>query len=119
MKKILLLTLLLSGQVLAHGDLAPAHGGLIQEGTSLTVELRVEPAMTMVYLSDHAVPVSAQGAGGELILLSGGKKTVIPLAPAGDDALMGPGARLAPGARAVVRLTVPGRGEEQLRFLLP
>lgn len=118
-KCVMALGLLLAGQAFAHGDLAPAHGGLIQEGQAVTVELLVRPDMTMVYLSDHASPLEAQGASGELVLLSGGKKSVIPLAPAGGNALMGPGAQAAQGAKAVVKLQVPARGEEQLRFLLP
>jgi len=118
-KLVMAMGLLLSLQAFAHGDLAPAHGGLIKEGKSMTVELLAGPDMTMVYLSDHASPVVVQGASGELVLLSGGKKSVIPLAPAGGNALMGPGIQAAKGAKAVVKLSVPARGEEQLRFLLP
>jgi len=53
------------------------------------------------------------------VLLSGGKKSVIPLNPAGGNTLMGQGVQAAKGAKAVVKLSMPSKGEEQVRFLFP
>lgn len=120
MKKHMLLAigLLLPSWLHAHEDLAPAHGGLITEGKAITIELVVQPDMTRVYLSDHGTLIDASAATGELILLSGGKKSQIPLAPAGDNVLAGPGFTPEPDAKAVVRVNVPDVGKEHIRFAL-
>ncbi|OIN12923.1 hypothetical protein [Oceanisphaera psychrotolerans] len=118
MKKhvLLAINLLLPCWVHAHGDLTPPHGGLITEGKAITIELVAQPNVTRVYLSDHGTPIDASAASGELILLSGGKKSQIPLAPAGDNALEGAGINPEPNAKAVVRVDVPAVGKEQIRF---
>ena len=118
MKKIIpmALGLLLSSAVLAHGDLKAAHGGLIIEGKTMTVELLVQPEMVMVYLSEHENFVDSKNAGGEVILLNGGRKQVITLSPAGDNTLKGEGVTLEENAKAIVKIKVPELGEEQVRF---
>ena|SRR3990167_1322741 len=116
----LLCSSLFSLPVLAHGTLAPAHGGVIVEGKSITAELVAKPERLAVYLSNHGKPVDAQGASGEVLLLSAGKKASVPLTPAEGNRLDGSGDyQLAPGAKAIVKLSVPGTGDEQLRFSLP
>ncbi len=116
--RLLVLSMLLPSWVYPHGDLIPAHGGLITEGKNITVELVTQPDMTRVYLSEHGTPIDSSAASGELILLSGGKKSQIPLAPAGYNALSGPGVNPEPNAKAVVRVNVPDVGKEQIRFAL-
>ncbi|GHA12698.1 hypothetical protein [Oceanisphaera arctica] len=120
MKKhvLLAISLLLPTWVHAHGDLTPIHGGLITEGKAITIELVAQSDVTMVYLSEHGTPIDASAASGELILLSGGKKSQFPLAPAGDNALAGPGITPEPNAKAVIRVNVPDVGKEQIRFAL-
>lgn len=116
----LLCSSLFSLPVLAHGSLEPAHGGVIVEGKSITAELVAQPEGLAVYLSNHGEPVSAQGASGEVLLLSAGQKANVKLAPAEGNRLDGSGDyQLAPGAKAIVKLSVPGTGDEQLRFSLP
>ena len=116
----LLCSSLFSLPVFAHGSLEPAHGGVIVEGKSITAELVATPESLAVYLSNHGKPVDAQGAAGEVLLLSAGKKASVPLAPAEGNRLDGSGDyQLAPGAKAIVKLSVPGSGDEQLRFSLP
>lgn len=120
MQRMTLLTtsLLLAGTAFAHGDLKPAHGGHIQEGSRTTVELVVDAAATRVFLSDHGKTVPSAGASGEVILLDGGHKTTVPLTAASDNVLTGPGTTVRAGAKAIVRVTPAGRPTEQLRFAL-
>lgn len=116
----LLCSSLFSLPALAHGTLEAAHGGVIVEGKAITAELVAKPENLDVYLSNHGEPMDAQGAGGEVLLLSGGKKATVKLAPAEGNRLSGSGDyQLAPGAKAIVKLSVPGAADEQLRFSLP
>lgn len=111
-----LLSITLSATALAHGTLHPAHGGLIQEGRATTVELVVLPSATTVYLTDHGKPVASTGASGDIIVLEGSKKTVLPLQAAAGNTLTAAGGTVSPRTRAIVRLSLPGREAEQLRF---
>lgn len=116
----LLCSSLLSLQVFAHGSLESTHGGVIVEGKSITAELVATAENLTVYLSNHGESVNAQGASAEVLLLSAGKKATVQLSPSEGNRLVGSGDyRLAPGSKAIVKLSVPGTSEEQLRFSLP
>lgn len=112
----LTLAVTFSSLALAHGDLQPAHGGLIQEGRATTVELVMQPAGTTVYLSDHGQPVASKGASGQIVMLDGGTKSTLQLKPAAANTLTAAGATPSPRTRLIVNLTLPGRASEQLRF---
>ncbi|MDP3845569.1 MAG: hypothetical protein Q8R10_04005 [Pseudomonas sp.] len=118
-------SLLLAASVAyAHEDApqAPQHGGLITEASSgNTAELSLAGGMLMVYLSDHAgAPIDSAGAQGEVTLLSGSAKQVLPLAPSGANSLMAQGTYQAvAGSKAVLKLTLPGKSAELFRFVLP
>ncbi len=118
MKKlfVMLTGLTLSSVVFAHGDLKPAHGGQIIEGKVLTVELSAQPESVKVYLNAHENKVDTTHASGEVVLLNGGRKQVIPLSPSGDNSLSGEGVTLEKNAKAIVKVSVPDFGEEQVRF---
>jgi hypothetical protein len=117
---VLLCSSLLSLPVFAHGTLEPAHGGVIVEGKSITAELVATPERLEVYLSNHGEPVDARGASAEVLLLSAGKKAAVSLTPAEGNRLSGSGDyQLAPGAKAIVKLSLPDAASEQLRFSLP
>lgn len=105
-----------SSLALAHGDLLPAHGGLIKEGRATTVELVMQPDGTTVYLSDHGKPVSSSGASGQIVMLDGGKKSTLNLKPASANTLTAAGAAPSSRTRLIVNLTLPGRATEQMRF---
>lgn len=119
MKKAIVATVftLLSAQIFAHGDLKPAHGGLIKEGKLLTLEVNVDPTMTMVYLTDHGQVVPSKDISGEVILLDGATKSTIKLTPSGGNSLMGTGTKTKPGTKAIVKVTIPGKGEDQVRVV--
>lgn len=81
-------------------------------------ELVLEPGMVRVYVSDHAFrTVNVRGARGSVALSAGGKRTVIPLRPAGEDLLAGM-ARLESAAdvRVTVSITFPGQKTESAEY---
>lgn len=111
--------MLISGQVFAHGDLKPAHGGQIKEGKLLTLEVTVDPTMTMVYLTDHGHAIPSKEATGEVMLLEGATKSTIKLTASGGNSLMGTGTKVKPGSKAIVKVNVPGKGDDQIRVVFP
>ena len=118
-------SLLLAASVTyAHEDApqAPQHGGLVTEAASGHIaELSLAGGMLMVYLRDHAgAPIDSAGAQGEVTLLHGSTKQVLPLAPSGANSLMAQGAYQAvAGSKAVLKLSLPGKSAELFRFVLP
>jgi nitrogen fixation protein FixH len=123
MKKLLIAAsfALCSGLVLADGDLKPQQGGVMAEAKSgHRVELVVSADMAMVYLSDHAgKPVAAKGSSGELTLLTGTEKTTVSLTAADGNILMASDKlKVTSGSKAIVKFTLPGKAEEQVRLLL-
>lgn len=123
MKKALIALsfVLASGLALAHGDMKPMHNGVLAEASSGSVaELSTEGNMLMVYLADHeGKSVTTKGAAAELTVLNGSEKQVLKLAPSGDNSLMAQGQFKAPtGAKALLKVTLPGKAAEQFRFVL-
>ncbi|WP_028455986.1 hypothetical protein [Chitinilyticum litopenaei] len=121
MKKVLLVTLLslASAMALADGVMKPMHNGIMAEATSGTrAEFSSEGNMIMVYLtSHHDEKLATKGASGEVTLLTGKDKQVLKLQPSGENSFMAQGQyKLAPGAKALVKVTLPGKATEQFRF---
>ncbi|MDO8697467.1 MAG: hypothetical protein Q7J74_10205 [Pseudomonas sp.] len=118
-------SLLLAANVAyAHEDApqAPQHAGLVSEAASgHNAELSLAGGMLMVYVRDHeGAPIDSAGAQGEVTLLNGSAKQVLPLAPSGANSLMAQGAYQAvAGSKAVLKLTLPGKSAELFRFVLP
>lgn len=121
MKKLIIAAsiALSAGLAFAHEGLKPQHGGVMAEAASGNrVELVAEAEQLTVYLSNHDdKPVDSKGASGEITLLSGAEKTKATLAPAGDNQLTAK-AKAAAGAKAIVKLTLPGKPAEQVRLTL-
>ncbi|MBS1156220.1 MAG: hypothetical protein H6R07_2144 [Proteobacteria bacterium] len=121
MKKLLIAAsiALCSGLALADGVLKPQQGGVMAEAKSGNrVELVVSADMLMVYLSDHSnKPVESKGASGEVTLLSGSEKTTTKLTAGNANTLMAHGKfNAAAGSKAIVKFTLPGKTEEQVRL---
>ena len=72
----------------------------------------------MVYVTDHAgSKVSTAGAKGTVTILSGKAKTIVNLVPDGENALKGSGSYASTSdMKAVVSVTMAGKGAEQARF---
>lgn len=103
----------------ADGVLKPAHGGVMAEAKSgQRVELVAAPAGLEVYLSGHdGKPVDSKGVSGEVTVLAGAQKTTAKLVPAGGNKLTAP-AKAAAGAKAIVKIALPGKAVEQVRVAL-
>lgn len=123
MKKLLIAAsiALCSNVVLADGDLKPQRGGVMAEAKSgHRVELVLSADMAMVYLSDHSSkPIASKGSTGELTLMTGTEKTTASLVAGDANAMMANGKlKFAPGSKAIVKFTLPGKPEEQVRLTL-
>ena len=121
MKKLLIAASIALSTSLAFADgvLKPTHGGVMSEATSGNrVELVAGAEQLTVYLTDHGgKPVDSQGASGEITLLSGTEKTRAALTPAGGNQLVGK-AKAAAGAKAIVKLALPGKPADLMRLTL-
>ena len=95
------------------------HGGVVAMAGHTEYELVAKPELLTIYVSEEEKPVSTKGASGTLTLLAGKEKTNGTLVPAGENRLEAKGAfKLAPGARVVATVTLPGHKAEQVRFTL-
>ena len=123
MKKLLIAAsiALCSNLVLADGDMKPQQGGVMAEAKSgHRIELVVAGDMAMVYLTDHASkPIESKGTTGELTLLTGTEKTTSSLSASGGNSLMASGKfKATPGSKAIVKFTLSGKTEEQVRLTI-
>lgn len=112
-----LLATALMAPALAHGDLQPMHGGVIAEGKHVTIELVAKADSLDVYLSDHAKTIDAKGASAEVILLGSDGKVNAKLLPTSGNQLSAKGRfKVGPGSKAIVKVSVPGKGDDQVRL---
>lgn len=95
------LAVLGAGPALAHGDVKPQHGGIVQEVREITFELVAEADGAAIYLSDHGKPLAAKGVSGRLTILQGARKTEVDLQDAGGNKLRAAGVKLGKGDRLV------------------
>lgn len=106
-----------ASQAFAHGDLKPAQGGVIAEGKLVAMELVARPDALSVYLSDHGKPIDAKGASGEVVLLTGTEKATAKLVPAAGNELTAKGSyKVGAGTKAIVKVSMPGKGDDQVRL---
>jgi hypothetical protein len=109
-------TVVLSGNVLAHGA-KPVHGGIVQSAGDLAFELVTKDGGTMIYVDDHGKGRSTAGASGTLTVLKGAKKTELPLAASGNNALVVKGdPKLTRGSKAVAAITFADKKTVSVRF---
>lgn len=120
-----------AGYVHAHGDemhaeaLKAAHGGQVQVAGANHFELVVAKTSkdaadnpVVVYLTDaNGKKLPSAGAIGTATLLSGKDKSVVTLAPDGDNRMKGVGKYAStPAMKAIVSVTLVGKSAEQARF---
>lgn len=100
-----------------HGHALEAmHGGVVVEAKEIDYELVARPDRIELYLRDHGKPVDVSQASARLTLLSGGQKQEVELKPAGGRLQAEGNFEVAPGAKAVVVVTRPGKGSATARF---
>jgi hypothetical protein len=95
-----------------------ANGGQVVDAGPYHLELVVNGEdLTLYVLDEKNSKVSIDGGKASAIVMSGGGKTTIPLAPAGGNALKGAGKFQAKDdMRVLLSLTLPGKGTHQARF---
>jgi hypothetical protein len=121
---------LVAGGVQAHDDayldtVKTPHGGQLRMAGIYHFELVVEKSAkdardnpVVVYVTDHAgTSIPTSGSSGTATLLAGKDKTVVTLAPDGDNRMKGTGKYASTaGMKALVSITLSGKAIEQARF---
>ncbi len=114
---------LIGANAFAHTDemlatMKAPHGGQLKMAGPYHLELVVKPGLVEVYVTDHGdKQIASQGGRGSVTLLSGGKKTLVKLSPAGGNLLQGKGSfQIKPDMKAVVSVMMPGQPAQQARF---
>lgn len=101
------------------------HGGQLRMAGSYHFELVVvrdskeaRDNPVVIFVTDHAgTKIATAGASGTVTLLAGKSKSVVKLAPDGDNRLKGMAKYAStPDMKAVVSITVAGHAAEQARF---
>lgn len=110
------ISLALSGNVMAHGSKAK-HGGIVQSAGDLSFELVSKEGKTTIYVDDHGKDLPTTGVSGTLTVLNGMQKTVVPLEAAGGNMLVAKGdAAFAKGSKAVAAVTFAKKSVVSVRF---
>lgn len=91
--------------VLAHGDVKPRYGGIVQKINEITYELVADSAGVSLYLADHDQPLSARAVRGKLTILQGEVRSEAELKNVGDHQLQASGVKLSKGDRVVAVLS--------------
>ncbi len=100
-----------------HGhEHKPLHGGVVVEAKDVDYELVTNATAVQLYLRDHGKPVDVSQASAKVTLLSGGKRQVVELKPAGDKLEATGSFEIGPGTKAVAVVTVDGKLAGSVRF---
>ncbi len=100
-----------------HGhEHEPLHGGVVVEAKDVDYELVTNATAVQLYLRDHGKPVDVSQASAKVTLLSGGKRQVVELKPAGDKLEATGSFEIGPGTKAVAVVTVDGKLAGSVRF---
>jgi hypothetical protein len=115
--------LLIAAPVAAHeghaGGESP-HGGTVVENGHHKLEVVAKDGSLDVYVTgEDGKPEETAGAKASAVILAGGKKTDVTLAPAEANVLRGAGDfTVGKGTAIVLTLTMPGHKPEQSRMKL-
>jgi len=123
MKSLLTIVALVlwSGMVAAqhnHGAVKGPNGGPMQDIAGVHAELVVSGTVVTINLLDESnKPAPAKGFTGQVLIVSGGNREMVPLAVVGDSALRGEAkAALAPGASITLVLRSGDGKSGQVKF---
>jgi len=106
-----------SAAAIADGTHHPKYGGVVAVIKDVQYELVAKSDSVAVFIEDHDAKVSTKGATGKLTILSGGDKTEVALAPAGENGLEAKGTfKLPAGTKAVATITLTGKPAISARF---
>lgn len=102
-----------------HGhEHKPLHGGIVTEVKDVDFEFVAKPESLQLYVRDHGKPVDIAKASAKLTVLAGTEKQEIELKPAGDRFEAKGTFKVAPGAKAVALVVLPGKPAMTARFVL-
>ncbi len=123
MKKFLTATALMlwAGMAVAqhsHGSTKGPNGGAVQDVVGVHAELVLAGnAVTINILEENNKPISAKGLSGSVLIVAGGSRETVQLAPAGDTALKGEARAAIPaGAQVTLVLKNPAGKSGQVKF---
>jgi hypothetical protein len=97
----------LGTRALAHGELKPQYGGIVQSVSDVSYELAPNERGLMLIVEDHGNPVPTSRIVGKLVLLKGSQRTEAELKPYGENRMLATGMRLDTGQKATAVLTMP------------
>lgn len=120
-RKAVFAIMLFASPAFAHGDApAPAHGGMVVEGSEHWVELTVAGDQVTAWVSGNdQMPIPGAQLGGKATVLVGGKSQVVVLSPAEGNSITGKLSAPAMGqVTAVLALTAGGK-PVQVKFVVP
>ena len=107
------LSLAAAGPALAHGDMKPKHGGIVQMSGETLFEMVRSPAGVSIYVTDDEEPVLSAKGSGKLSVTAGGKTQTVVLKPGPVNRFDAPGLKLATGAKVAVQV-VDGASQARL-----
>ncbi|TVV74586.1 hypothetical protein [Sphingomonas solaris] len=93
---------LVQAPALAHGNMKPQHGGMVQMSGETLFELVVKPAGVQLFVSDDDEPVNAAGMTAKLGITAAGKTSEVMLKPAAGNQFTGAGVKIPAGAKVAV-----------------
>lgn len=99
-------------------DHKPRHGGMVLEVNDLALEVVASPSRIQVYVREHGKPADISRASAKLTLMADGENQQVELKPAAGGLEAAGSFKVAPGARATMVLTLPGRPVVSARFAL-
>lgn len=102
-----------------HGhEHKPLHGGVVVEAKDVDYELVANATTVQLHLRDHGKPVDVSQASAKLTLLSGTKKQVVELKPAGNKLEATGSFVVGSGTKVVAVVTVAGKLAGTVRFAI-
>lgn len=111
--------LVISTVAVAHGVPQPKHGGIVDVGGEMSLELVREGAQSVVYVEDHGKPVDTRSAVAEVLLHSETGRSIGTLKAGGANRLIGRLPALRKGDRLFVRVTFGNGSIEVGEILIP
>lgn len=103
----------------AADETKPLYGGVVTQAKDINYELVAKPDSIALYIHDHGKPVDVKGAAATVTLLTATDQIEVKLTPAGENKLETKGTfKVAVGAKALARVTMPGQPVTKIQFTL-
>lgn len=90
--------------LLAHGNMAPQHGGMVQMSGETLFELVRAPGGVAIYVTDDDEPLASTAATGKLAITAHGQTRSVALTPGPGNRFDAAGLKLPAGAKVAVQV---------------